>query len=229
MLVGAGFSWSNLTDVDLYPDVYAKLALAVTSTQLAKQNAVEEFGIGEDLPFMFLGWRDDFLSVILAFSRVDMKMPVAQRVPKVEATCNEMSQAYWVDSVTFVAEGFMSKAPWDLKGRELTEAFVAQDAKVTECITSSHVRFNRNGDAEVMLVSTPYDILIGKHVVWGDQSAYSQGVGAVLQDAPILKVIIRALSCTYERLEQEEQEELCGNLMSHGVNIQEFEPPASSH
>jgi len=77
-----------------------------------------------------------------------------------------MRQAYWVDSVTFVAEGFMSKAPWDLKGRELTEAFVAQDAKVTECITSSHVRFNRNGDAEVMLVSTPYDILIGKHVVF---------------------------------------------------------------
>ena len=229
MLVGTGFTWSNLTDVDLYPDVYAKLALAVTSTQLAKQNAVEEFGIGEDLPFMFLGWRDDFLSVMLAFSRADMQMPVEQRFPKVDATCNVMRQAYWCDSITFVAEGFMSKAPWELKGRELTEAFVAKYAKVTECITSSHVRFNRNGDPEVMLVSTPYNTIVGKHVVWGDQSAYSQGVGAVLQDAPILRVVIGALACTYERLDTDEQEELCGNLMSHGVNIQEFEPPASSH
>ena len=229
MLVGLGFSWSNLAGVDSYPDIYAKLALAVTSTQLAKQNAVEEFGIGEDLPFMFLGWRDDFLSVMLGFSRADMKMPVEQRIPKVEATCNVMRQAYWVDSITFVAEGFMSKAPWELKGRELTEAFVAKDAKTTECITSSHVHFNRNNQPEVMLMSTPYNTLLGKHVVWGDQSAYSQGVGAVLRDAPLLAVVIRALSCSYERLDRDEQEELCGNLMSHGVNIQEFEPPASSH
>lgn len=229
MLVGAGFSWSNLLGVDPYPDIYAKLALAVTSTQLAKQDAVEEFGIGEDLPFMFMGWRDDFLSVMLAFSRADMKLPVPQRIPKVEATCNVMRQAYWVDSITFVAEGFMSKAPWELKGKKLTEAFIAKDAKVTECMTASHVRFNRNDEPEVMLVSTPYNTVVGKHVVWGDQAAYSQGVGAVLQDAPILSVIISALSCSYERLDRDEQEELCSNLMSHGVNIQEFEPPASSH
>jgi len=69
--------------VDSYPDVYAKLALAITSTQLAKQNAVQEFGIGEDLPFMFMGWRGDRLSVMMVFSRDDMKQPVAKRVPKV--------------------------------------------------------------------------------------------------------------------------------------------------
>ena len=212
--------------MDRYQDIYAKLALAITSTQLAKQNAVEEFGIGEDLPFMFFGWREDILSVIMAFSHADMQVSVEERLPKVGFACSVMRSVYWVDSITFVAEGFMSKAPWELKGRALTEAFIAKDAKVAECITSSHISIDRNGASEVMLMSTPYDTLLGKHVVWGDQSAYSKGTEHVLQDAPILSVISTSLTENRERIDEEEQVEICGGLVGQGINIQEFESPS---
>lgn len=212
---------------DSYPDVYAKLALAITSTQLAKQNAVEEFGIGEDLPFMFMGWRGDRLSVIMVFGRADMKEPVIKRVPKVGMVSDVLRSVYWVDSITFIAEGFMSKAPWQLKGKELTEAFVAKDAKVSECITSSHVSMNRHGQPQVMLMSTPYNTMLGKHVVWGDQSAFSQGFGSVFRDAPVLQVVMSGLQEDCERMDQEEQEQVVGHLFSNGISVQEFEPPAS--
>ena len=213
--------------MDIYTDVYAKLALAITSTQLAKQNAVEEFGIGEDLPFMFMGWRNDQLSVIMVFGRADMKEPVIKRIPKVGMVCDVLRSVYWVDSITFIAEGYMSKAPWELKGQKLTEAFVAKDAKVSECITSSHVSTNRHGDPEVMLMSTPYNTMLGKHVVWGDQAAYSQGVGSVLQDAPVLNMVMSGLQADCERMGLEEQEQVVGHLFSNGISVQEFEPPAS--
>ncbi len=214
--------------MDSYPDVYAKLALAITSTQLAKQNAVQEFGIGEDLPFMFMGWRGDRLSVMMVFCRADMKMPVAQRVPKVAMVSEVLRGVYWVDSITFIAEGYMSKAPWELKGKELTEAFVAQDAKVAECITSSHISMNRHGNPEVMLMSTPYNTMLGKHVLWGDQSAFSQGFGKVFQDAPVLNVVMLGLQEDRERMDQDEQEQVVGHLFSNGISVQEFEPPAST-
>jgi hypothetical protein len=213
--------------MDTYPDVYAKLALAITSMQLAKQNAVEEFGIGEDLPFMFMGWRGDQLSVIMVFSRADMKLPVSKRVPKVGMICDVMRSVYWTDSITFIAEGYMSKAPWNLKGKKLQEAFAANDPKVVECITSSHVSTNRHGEPEVMLMSTPYNTLLGKHVVWGDQATFSQGVGAVFQDAPVLNVVMTGLKEDCEHMSLEEQEQVVAHLFSNGVSVQEFEPPGS--
>ena len=212
--------------MDRYQDVYAKLALAITSTQLAKQNAVEEFGIGEDLPFMFFGWRGDILSVIMAFSHADMQVSVEERLPKVEFASGVMRAVYWCDSITFVAEGFMSKEPWELKGRALTEAFIAKDAKVSECITSSHISINRKGAPEVMLMSTPYNTLLGKHVLWGDQSAYSKGTEHVLHDAPIFSVISGSLAEDCERIDEEDQVEICGGLVAQGINIQEFEHPS---
>ena len=121
----------------------------------------------------------------------------------------------------------MSKAPWELKGKELTEAFVANDAKVSECITSSHVSTNRYGEPEVMLMSTPYNTLLGKHVVWGDQAAFSQGIGTVFKDAPILNMVMSGLRENCERMDEEEQEQVVGHLFPNGISVQEFEPPAS--
>jgi hypothetical protein len=108
----------------------------------------------------------------------------------------------------------------------LTEAFIAKDAKVSECITSSHISTNRDGDSEVMLMSTPYNTLLGKHVLWGDQAAYSKGTEHVLHEAPILAVISSALGADRENLDEEEQVEICGGLVANGINIQEFESPS---
>jgi len=204
------------------------MALAITSTQVAKQNVVDQFGIGEDLPFMFMGWSDDVLAVMLGFSREDMRLPVAERLPKVAMACNTLRALYWVDSITFVAEGFMSKEPFNLKGRELSTAFADNDsAKVTECLTASHVWINRKGQTEAMLMSTPYNYVLGRHIVWGDNSAYSSGIGRVLRDAPILAVVADHLRDDIEYASQEEYDEACAMLMHHGMSIQEFLDPPS--
>ena len=39
--------------METYPDTYSKLALSMTAAQHAKENLVEELGVGEDLPFNF--------------------------------------------------------------------------------------------------------------------------------------------------------------------------------
>ena len=48
----------------IYPDEFSKIALALTSAQLAKKMFVEELGEGEDLAFNFLGWKDGRLVTI---------------------------------------------------------------------------------------------------------------------------------------------------------------------
>ncbi len=211
---------------DRYPDKYAKMALAITSTQVAKQNIVDQFGIGEDLPFMFMGWHGDTLAVMLGFGQEDMRLPVPERLPKVSMACNVMRVLYWVDSITFVAEGFMSKEPFQLKGRELSKAFADNDTgKVSECLTTSHVWINRKDQPEAMLMSTPYTYVVGRHIVWGENSAYSSGIGRVLRDAPLLAVVAQHLPEPTEYATQEEYDEACALLMHHGLSIQEFVDP----
>jgi hypothetical protein len=41
-----------------YPDEFSKIALALTSAQMAKKIFIEESGIGEDLAFNFIGWKE---------------------------------------------------------------------------------------------------------------------------------------------------------------------------
>ena len=87
---------------------------------------------------------------------------------------------------------------------------------------------NRHGNPEVMLMSTPYNTMLGKHVLWGDQSTFSQGFGKVFQDAPVLNVVMLGLQEDRERMDQDEQEQVVGHLFSNGISVQEFEPPAST-
>ena len=220
---------SNLQFVqDRYRDKYAKMALAITSTQLAKQNVVDEFGIGEDLPFMFMGWRGDRLVAMVGFCREDMLKPVTERLPNVAKACSALRAMHWVDSITLVAEGYMSKEPFLLKGQELASAFANHDMRrVSECLTTSHVWINRKHQPQAMLMSTPYSYLLGRHVVWDDNSAYSSGIGHVLRDAPILTVICEALTGEVAHVTQDEYEEAWFALLEQGMSVQDFvEPPS---
>ena len=204
------------------------MALAITSTQLAKQNVVDEFGIGEDLPFMFMGWRGDRLVAMVGFCREDMLKPVTERLPNVAKACSALRAMHWVDSITLVAEGYMSKEPFLLKGQELASAFANHDMRrVSECLTTSHVWINRKHQPQAMLMSTPYSYLLGRHVVWDDNSAYSSGIGHVLRDAPILTVICEALTGEVAHVTQDEYEEAWFALLEQGMSVQDFvEPPS---
>ena len=58
---------------DLYPDEFSKIALALTSAQLAKQGFVSELGVGEDLAFNFIGWKDGKVLAIVQLSKKHMQ------------------------------------------------------------------------------------------------------------------------------------------------------------
>lgn len=220
---------SNLQSVeDRYRDKYAKMALAITSTQLAKQNVVDEFGIGEDLPFMFMGWRGDRLVALVGFCSEDMLKSVPERLPNVSKACTALRAMHWVDSITFVAEGYMSKEPFSLKGQKLAAAFADHDMKrVSECLTVSHLWINTKNQPQAMLMSTPYTYLLGRHIVWGDNSAYSSGIGHVLRDAPILVAVCNALTDEVAHVTRDEYEEAWFALLEQGMSVTDFvEPPS---
>ena len=68
-------------------DDFSKMALALTSAQLAKDTAVEEHGVGEDLAIHFLAWMDDGLISISQMNSETMKLDPEIRFERCKEVC----------------------------------------------------------------------------------------------------------------------------------------------
>lgn len=210
--------------MDLYTDVYGKLALTLTASQVAKQQVVDMNGIGEDLPFCLTGWQDGVLMTMMALGPEAMALPVPQRLPLVSASAQVMRAVFGCDSITFVAEGFISRNT-ETRGRDLRRAFVDATKDVNECVTVCHVAINRLGDPDATIMSVPYGYVGGKTVVWGDACFYEHGVGRVLRDAPIIAAIAIELAGEIVEIDQQSAMETLDALDQEGVSIEMFAPP----
>ncbi len=210
--------------MDLYDDVYGKLALTLTATQVAKQQIVDVNGIGEDLPFCLTGWQDGVLLSMMALGPETMALPVPQRLPLVSASAQVLRAVFGCDSITFVAEGFISRNA-QTRGRDLRRAFVDATKDVNECVTVCHVEINRFGEPDATIMSVPYGYVNGRNVVWGDACFYEHGVGKVLRDAPIIAAIAIELAGEIIDLDEESAMETLSALDQEGVNIEIFAKP----
>jgi len=208
--------------VDVYPDVYSKLALALVSAQVAKQSLVSEFGVGEDLPFTFFGWREGNLVAIMAFSQELMGLSITDRFPTVQKVGEVLRRLYWVDGITFVAEGFQSLDLGSTKGKRLAAEFANNNRNVHECVTVSHVVINGKNQPDSTLVSIPYDYVVGRDLVWGESIAYSKGVGRVLLDSPVIALLALCLKMDVVDVVLDEFDAVLETVVRDGVNIQEF-------
>jgi len=207
--------------MDVYGDVYSKLALCLSSSQVAKSGLVGEFGVGEDLPFSFFGWVGGELVVVGSFSVELMRLPVSGRLGFVRRVGEVFRQVFGCDSVSFVAEGFVSLVPGVTSGLCLRGEFAGGNEGVFECLSVAHVCLGVGGVPEVVLVSVPY-FYEGRSVVWGDELGFFSGVGRVLLDSPVLAVLVLCLGLDVLFLDDDGVDVVLGELVGLGVNLQEF-------
>ena len=209
--------------METYPDTYSKLALSMTAAQHAKENLVEELGVGEDLPFNFFGWCEDELLLIIQCSKADMKIPAAPRLEKCEHAIEAMRKFWNCDAITLVAEGFQSKTPEMLKGIDIFQAFVEKSSEIEEVLTATHVEMDDFNIPMATLVSVPYQYLLGRHVVCGDAIGFERGVGDVLTNAKIPATIARCISEHPDPdVMGQDLDRVMGILTENGFNVQEF-------
>ena len=171
--------------MDTYSTTMDKLALAVSSAKLAKETIVETEGIGEDLNFVLMGWRDGDLVAVAQLSQIFMR-DKPDRFGRLVKCAYVLRKGWGVDAFTFVAEAFCSNTH-DTREHNLTELFVNSEVKVTECLSFVHV------DIETIeFVAVPYMTTNPRLVIFSDAIQY-QGIPS-MRDSEYPAALYRALS-----------------------------------
>lgn len=207
--------------MESYPDTYSKIALALTSAQVAKESLVAEQGAGSDVPFNFFGWDEATLSMIVQLDPEKMKLPMPQRFELCSGAMQAMRSYFGCTELTFVAEGFHSSKPELTKNENLKELFDAGSAHVRECLTVCHVSLNDWREPEATFVSVTFQYL-ADFVIWDDERAYTRGVGRVLRDVPFPAMMAASLRAPFENPDEEETYRVIELLLNKGFNVNQF-------
>ena len=153
--------------MDTYPDSEAKVWLAIESAKVAKIVSVQEEGIGEDLTFNLLVWRDDQLSAICQLDTTLMDEPAAVRLSRTTEAAILCRTGFEASSMTLVAEGYCALDPADIDMTiPLSDQFLT-NTKVRECLTITHL-----GPEGVEMVALPYTYDVPRRVRWETPVAY---------------------------------------------------------
>ena len=204
-----------------YPDEFSKIALALTSAQMAKKIFIEESGIGEDLAFNFIGWKDSRIVTICQISQKHMKDPPVERLQRC-ASMLRMIRGFWnIDSITMVAEGYCSPDIEKTRGLDLSKAFLDDTTGVSECVTVTHAEGDDVGGAELTLVSTSYKYRLNRRAVFEPITVYPNGAVNVLGDKSFPALLYKIVSEDYdpEYMDEEDTAEAINNL---GFHLQVF-------
>ena len=142
-----------------------KLAMVLATAVQAKSDSVKEHGIGEDLNQCLYGWRRDRLAVITQMTDAMQRRPHHDRFVATSEAAAILRQGWAIDSLTMVAEGFVSDAPSETDGANLATEFANGNPSVKEAITITHVV-----GAEVSFVTKSYKYAVPKSVVWDEEN-----------------------------------------------------------
>ncbi len=180
--------------MEQYVDDVGKMALALTSAQLAKDVAVSEHGIGEDIATHFLGWSPKYLMLIAQMKQSVTNMSQEIKFNKCKELC-ELMRKYWgIASLTMVAEGYCSFDVAQTKNTSLAAAFVDKEKSVSECITVSHASIDESDSVTpVSMVAAPYTVSIGKRVDWQEMLFYPEKADKYIKQAKYPKMMRNSL------------------------------------
>lgn len=206
---------------DLYPDEFSKIALALTSAQLAKQGFVSEAGVGEDLAFNFIGWKDGKVLTIVQLSKKHMQEKPIDRLQRCAAMLSILKGFWDIDSISMVAEGYCSPDVEKTRGLDLQKAFLDETAGVSECITVTHAESDEMGGAELTLVSIAYEYLAKNRMLFKPITVYPDGAVRTLRDKSYPALLYKTVMEQYIVNEKDEDEaaEAINNL---GFHLQVF-------
>lgn len=176
--------------MEQYVDDISKMALALTSAQLAKDVAIGEYGIGEDVATHFLGWSNKYLMLIFQMKSETGRLNPEDKFLKCKELCEHMRRYWGVASITMVAEGYCSLDSQKTKQLDLSDAFLDKNNPVFECITISHVSIDEYGEVgQVAMVAAPYSVSIGKKVAWQEVLVYPESVDKYIKQTKYPKML----------------------------------------
>lgn len=177
-----------------YVTDFAKMALALTSTQLAKETAVKEHGIGEEINVHFMGWNEEDLVVIAQMNDAVAKTGPDERFERSKILCELLRKNWGVESLTMVSEGYCSLDSSKTENCNLATAFASSSLPVFECITVTHVTIDIYGTASpVSMVAAPYVVKIGRNVEWLEVLAYPEVTSKNLKQYKYPLMLTRAI------------------------------------
>jgi hypothetical protein len=139
--------------VELYPNPFDKILLASESAKVAKQVTTKEEGIGEDLTYNLILWREH---AVEAVCQLHPTLASAEdRIPRTLEVVKTARLGFAVDAVTFIAEGYCATDPESVKrGVPLAAQFI-ENRGVRECLTLTHLE---KGVTEIVALPYVYDV-----------------------------------------------------------------------
>lgn len=204
-----------------YPDEFSKIALALTSAQLAKQAFVDELGSGEDLAFNFIGWKEGKIITITQLSKKHMKEPPIDRLQRCAGMLRLMRGFWNVDSISMVAEGYCSTDIEKTKGLDLQKAFLDDNTEVNECITVTHAECDQMGGAELTLVSTSYEYRSKSRMFFKPITVYPDGAVRTLRDKSYPALLYKTVMEDYV-VNEKDEDEAAESINNLGFHLQVF-------
>lgn len=194
-----------------------KVALAVESIKVAKQIAVSEEGIGEDINITLFCWRGPLLLSVVQLKDT-FGLERQERVNRITQGCCLMRRGWGVDAFTMIAEGYCSLAPSTTKDENLYELFIQPNSPVKECIAITHVE-----EDSYLFVSVPYSVKVGRKVEF-DNPLWYKGRDA-LRDIAYPATLKAALNLRPVDLEDEKVDKeiffatLADGMMAFGFEV----------
>lgn len=197
-----------------YPESLDKVALAVESAKIAKSMIVQQEGIGEDISFNLMVWRDSQLVAVAQLSQSLMGDPEERYGLVVQAAC-VLRQGWGATAFTMVAEGYCSTNLEESKGKDMAQLFASPTTDfVKECLSFTHVQ-----EDGILFVVVPYRCLPPRKVQYHTPMAHN-GAG-VVREARYPMSLHRALELPYE-IEGVDEDDLRSEL-ANGLTELGFE------
>jgi hypothetical protein len=207
---------------DEYMNDFKRMALALTSAQMAKNTGVKQFGIGEEVPTHFLGWSPLNLVLVCQMTPGLQKESHDDRVFKSDRLCTLLRKNWWVVAITMVTEGYCSLDSIKTKDLNLSEAYLDSSYPVYECLTVSHVS-EEDGRTNLAMVASPYKVGIGKVVTWNETLVYPEKPDKHLAPSRYSLMLRRSMSVQPdEDLNHTKMDEARSEIQAMGFSIQEF-------
>lgn len=204
-----------------YPDEFSKIALALTSAQLAKQAFVDELGVGEDLAFNFIGWKNGNILAITQLSKKHMKEQPIDRLQRCAGMLRIMRGFWGVDSISMVAEGYCSPDIEKTRGLDLQKAFLDEKNGINECITVTHAEPDDMGGAELTLVSTSYEYRTKNRMFFKPITVYPDGAVRTLRDKSYPALLYKSVMEDYV-VNEKDEDEAAESINNLGFHLQVF-------
>ena len=210
--------------MDSYVNDLSKMALALTSAQMAKDAAVKEHGVGEDLAVHFLGWSGDELVIICQMKEEISRMDPLDRFNRCKDLCTFLRRYWWVTAITMVSEGYCSMDAQATKDVDLATAFADSSMPVVECLAVSHTSIVDMGViSPVSMVAAPYSFQVGRAVNWMDTLVYPETAINHIKQHKYPTMLRRSLM---ENIEDTDEGEQMGQIRAlvdaTGFFMQEF-------